>query len=130
MNFILLILLAYLVYMFALAAWWVVLAFLFLIGLALACTDLPKLMRLRERKKNFSRKLFTHKACGKRGSFFSREREIEALSGILAQVKYCALPLPGPDATPYDRLVFEEDQETYDFYEARRRLTSYGQPVA
>jgi len=126
MNFILLILIAYLIYMFVAGAWAVFMGFLFLLALGLAFTRLPSLITRWERRRSFSDTLTVYKIGGKKGGYFSREREIEALMKIFSATRNHALPEPGPSSTAWDRAVFEEDQESYDFYESRRRLTSYG----
>ena len=126
MNFILLILIAYLIYMFVAGAWAVFMGLLFLLALGLAFTRLPDTITRWERRRSFSDTLTTYKIGGKKGGYFSREREIEALVEIHRVSRNQALPEPGPKSTDWDRAVFKEDQTSYNFYESGRRLTSYG----
>ena len=126
MNFILLILIAYLIYMFVAGVWAVFMGLLFLLALGLAFTSLPNLITRWERRRSFSDTLTIYKIRGKKGGYFSREREIEALTNIFSRTRNHALPEPGPESTAWDRAVFNEDQESYNFYESRRRLISYG----
>jgi hypothetical protein len=126
MNFILLILLVYLAWLVLGFIWGTVLAVLFVIGAMFSFTGITRAWIRFERWQNFSIELVSHKIGGKQGRYFSKERNIEALLKIYESRAERVYPIPGPEATPYDRLVFDEDQESYDYYEAKRRLTAYG----
>lgn len=130
MNFILLILLAYLVYMLFVAGSWIAIGLLFILGALFAFTGLGRRIQVWNRRRNFSERLRVCKLGCKSGGFFSREREIEALWKTYRMCQADALNEPGPEATEYDRMVFEDDETSYSFYEARRRLISYGLKVA